>query len=621
MNRRFRPGALAAAILAAVVALTGVTTMAPRPAEAAIGGVTVFDHGVGGYACYRIPAIVRTNAGTLLAFAEGRKGTCADNKDHDLVLRRSTDNGRTWTPAVTEAPKVVAQGIPGGDPNAATTWGNPVPIVIEGSSRVVLLSRYSSKIDDGNDQTPQPPRIPYIQTSTDDGAHWTTPRNLEASIGQGLPGPGHGIQLVGGPVPGRLVAPMWFGNVHRTALVYSDDQGTTWHRGAESPAGADRKAGEASIVERANGQIYAIARDNTTDFPGQTPPTDGRDKVYAVSSDGGLTFDAPFQELPDLVSPTVQGAVLRLRSATQGDKYNRILFSSPSAVNARANMMIRSSYTEGTTYQNTSAGTLIYAGPTAYSDLVEANSGQIGLLYERGVDNPYQTIRYSWFTEADLGLPDSYTGGVATPDMSGHGNTSRIRGGATTVAGRFGQGVRLDGVDDYVQAPFAEKLAVNAGDFTVMAWVKYSATTGNHPIFWAYNVGDGFSQVWLRAEPESNRIRGFIGSGAKVATVQTTKAYNDGQWHHVVLQRSGSKLNLRVDGTVTEAPSLTGTVSPGRPFFVHIGRRIDGAQHLNGTLDEVRLYTRALTKEELDSIQAGNATGIPGAVLRLPLDS
>ncbi|GAB3941221.1 exo-alpha-sialidase [Kribbella albertanoniae] len=606
-----------------LIASVGLAPVATRQAEAAISGTTVFEGGVGGYACYRVPAIVRTTKGTLLAFAEGRQGNCLDNGDHNLVLRRSTDNGRTWVPAVTQAPIRVASGIPGGDKHAPTTWGNPVPIVDQESERIVLLSRYSPEISDGDPTTPGPPRLPYLQISIDDGLEWSTPRNLSSEVGQGMPGPGHGIQLADGPAAtrGRLVAPMWFGGFHRTALVYSDDGGLTWARGAESPAGADRMAGEPNAVERANGQIYVLARDNKADYPGTSEPYDGRDKVYAVSSDGGLTFDAEFKKLPNLESPVVQSAVLRLRSTAHGDKYNRILLSSPS-VNARERMMIRSSFDEGVNYQDTSGGTLIYSGPSGYSDLVEANSGQIGMLYERGVSKYYESIRYASFTEADLGLPDSYTGGVATPDLSGHGNTSRIRGGATTVAGRFGQAVRLDGTDDYVQVPFAESMAVNAGDFTLAAWVKYSATTGNHPIFWAYNVGENFSQVWLRAEPEGNRVRGFISHQNKTAVVQTSNAYNDGQWHHVVLKRAEGVLSLSVDGVTNPnvAAAPAGSVSPGRPFHVHIGRRLDGGQHFAGALDEVRLYTRALSDTELKSIRIDNAANIPDAILRLPLE-
>ena len=58
--------------------------------------IPVFTAGEEGYACYRIPAIVTTLEGTLLAFAEARRKNCGDAGDIDLVLKRSTNGGKTW---------------------------------------------------------------------------------------------------------------------------------------------------------------------------------------------------------------------------------------------------------------------------------------------------------------------------------------------------------------------------------------------------------------------------------------------------------------------------------------------------------------------------------------------
>ena len=58
----------------------------------------VFVSGTGVYHTYRIPAVIMTPKGTLLAFCEGRKSSRSDHGDLDLVLRRSTDDGQTWTP-------------------------------------------------------------------------------------------------------------------------------------------------------------------------------------------------------------------------------------------------------------------------------------------------------------------------------------------------------------------------------------------------------------------------------------------------------------------------------------------------------------------------------------------
>ena len=69
-------------------------------------------------------------------------------------------------------------------------------------------------------------------------------------------------------------------------------------------------------------------------------------------------------------------------------------------------MMVRSSYNEGANWTGVNDGGVIFAGESAYSDLVELANGRIGLLYERGEDNPYQLIVFNHFLESDLGMPN-----------------------------------------------------------------------------------------------------------------------------------------------------------------------------------------------------------------------
>jgi sialidase-1 len=186
-----------------------------------------------------------------------------------------------------------------------------------------------------------------------------------------------------------------------------------------------------------------------------------------------------------------------------------------------------------------------------------------------------------------------------------------VRGGATVAAGKFGNGLALDGVDDYVEVPFDRSIDLGADDFTMMTWIRYGATTGSHAILWAYRTGSGTTpQVWLRAEPESNRIRALMSVDRFNVTVQSTSAYNDDQWHHVVLQRVQGKLRLLVDGVeVGSATAPPGSVTAGKEFGVqgiHVGQRVDGANRFQGTLDEVRIYRRALSDAELQQIRETN---------------
>ncbi|MET9270682.1 sialidase family protein [Kribbella sp. NPDC003557] len=591
--------------LVAALALAALALAAPAPpARAAVTQAVLFNKGDAGYGCYRIPAIVKTKAGTLLAFAEARRAWCADSQEIDLVMRRSEDDGRTWS-----ATQTVLSGTDT-DPNAVATRGNPAPIVDYETGRIVLLST----MDPG---TTTRPRTPYVQVSDDDGKTWSKAQNIGDQIddpawGWYATGPVHGIQLTRGAHAGRLVAGTNYDNgagKNAGQLVYSDDHGVTWHKGA-TDLRSDATPQEISVVEKVDGGVYAGARNNAG--------TSGASRMAAVSNDGGQTFSAPFATIAGLTTPVVQGSLQRLKAVDRGDKYNRILFAAPADPDRRRYLTIRSSFDEGKTWQTVAEGTRITSDWSGYSDLAILDTGEIGLLYEGGSVDARDQIRFARFTESDIGLPDAPLG-PTTPDVSGYGNDSYLRGGTTAVTGKFGQARDLDGVDDAIQLPFAESLATDAGDFTAMAWIKYGASTADQAIFWAYGINE-FSQFWLRAEPADSRIRGLITTGGTTAAVQTTKAYNDNAWHHVALQRKAGTLSIWVDGA--QAASITaptGSVSPGRPFKMYVGQRLDGAHHFDGSLDEVRIYKRALTATELNSIRTSNSTTVPDAVLDLPL--
>lgn len=589
-------------LVAALVAAT-LTLPAP-PAHAAVIQTVLFNKGDAGYGCYRIPAIVKTKTGALLAFAEARRSWCADSQEIDLVMRRSDDDGRTWS-----APQTVLSGTDS-DPNAVATRGNPAPIVDYETGRIVLLST----MDPG---TTSRPRTPYVQVSDDDGRTWSKARNIGDQIddpawGWYATGPVHGIQLTRGAHAGRLVAGTNYDNgagKNAGQLVYSDDHGVTWHKGA-TDLRSDATPQEISVVEKVDGGVYAGARNNAG--------TSGASRMAAVSNDGGQTFSAPFATIVGLTTPVVQGSLQRLRAVDRGDKYNRILFAAPADPDRRRYMTIRSSFDEGKTWQSVAEGTRITSDWSGYSDMAVLDTGEIGLLYEGGTVDARDQIRFARFTENDIGHPDAPLG-PTTPDVSGLDNDSYLRGGTTAVSGRFGQARDLDGVDDAIQLPFAESLAVGAGDFTAMAWIKYGASTTQQAIFWGYGINT-YSQFWLRAEPADSRIRGLITTNGNTAAVQTTRAYNDNAWHHVALQRKAGTLSIWVDGT--QAASVTapaGSVSPGRPFKMYVGQRLDGAHHFDGALDEVRIYRRALTATEINSIRTTNSTSVPNAVLDLPL--
>ncbi|MBZ6101436.1 exo-alpha-sialidase [Streptomyces olivaceus] len=568
----------------------------------------------GGYACFRIPAVVRTADGTLLAFAEGRVLDCGDAGDIDIVLKRSTDGGRTWGPL-----QVVDDG--GGD-----THGNPAPVVDRATGRVLLLETYNAGRTDAANCAVPCARTPHLQYSDDDGRTWSAPRDLGPEIRPPdwnswyATGPVHGVQLTGGAHPGRLVvgvnAESWDGGrltANHAALVVSDDGGAHWKVGATDtwPVAADgtfrQKPSELTLAERADGALLVSGREEQG--------TDLGHRTQALSRDGGDSFTAPFRALPDLYAPQVQGAVLRL-----GD---RLLLSAPADPDRRRTMTVRSSYDGGATWEGADRGAVVTRDWSGYSDLVPVDDGgTVGLLYEAGTADARDEIRFARFTGDWLGARRAAD--PTTPDLAPGAAPASVLGGASATAGAEGGALALDGADDAVRLPHDARLPLGDGEFTASLRFRYTEDGGEQPLLWMGGIGTSQPQVWLRAEPDHGRVQGLItardGAAApRSAWVRTDGALNDGGWHEVALRRGGGRLTLFVDGTaVAEAADVPGSVSRDSPFGVHIGERMDGRARLTGAVDEVHVWNRALTDEEI--AVGPPPSGTADTVVHLPLD-
>lgn len=342
----------------------------------------VFVAGEDGYHTYRIPSIIATPSGSLLAFAEARKGGAGDAGDIDLVARRSDDGGRTWGPM-----SVI------GD-NGPNTFGNPCPVVDRDTGTIWLLTTHNRGTDHERDilaGTSAGTRTVWVLRSTDDGRTWSTPAEITGSAKQAdwtwyATGPGIGIQLRGG----RLVIPANHAvagtQVHRSHVLYSDDHGTTWRIGGISADGTN----ESQAVELADGRVMLNMRNH--------PPRAPNRRQVAVSADGGLTFAMPRIDAA-LPEPPAQASVLRYTMQATGGR-NRLLFSNPSG-RGRERMTIRLSEDEGETWP---VWRVLHEGPAAYSCLVVLRDGTIGVLYERGQRTAYERITFArldlaWLTQ------------------------------------------------------------------------------------------------------------------------------------------------------------------------------------------------------------------------------
>jgi sialidase-1 len=602
------PSALATALLALSFAVPAAAPAAQAPEFTQ--QVLFRADQESGYACFRIPAIVRTTDGTLLAFAEGRVRNCGDAADIDIVLKRSTDGGRTWGPL-----RVVNDG--GGD-----THGNPAPVVDRTTGRVLLVETYNTgRADDAGCAIPCD-RAPHLQHSDDDGLTWSAPRDLTAEIRPAgwnswyATGPVHGVQLATGAHAGRLVlgvnAESWDdGRVaaNHAALVVSDDGGAHWRVGATDtwPVADDgtfrQKPSEVTLAELADGTLLVSGREQDG--------TDLGHRAQTVSRDGGDSFAAPFEALPDLYTPQVQGALLRL-----GD---RVLLSAPADPDRRRTMVIRSSWDSGATWDSVDRATVVTRDWSGYSDLTALDETTVGLLYEAGTADARDEIRFARF--GTDWLQPRRGADPTTPDLSPGARPAAVLGGAAPTDGAVGGALAFDGVDDEVRLPYRDRLPLGAGDFTASLRFRYTAGSGEQPLLWMGGIGTRQPQVWLRAEPGQDRVTGLMtareGAAApRSAYVRAAGAHNDGRWHRLVLRRGGGRLALFLDGVRTEAADVPGSVSRDSAFGVHVGARMDGRAHFTGALDDVRVWGRALTDAEVAAAEppAGDS------VLTLPLD-
>jgi sialidase-1 len=338
----------------------------------------LFTSGQGGYARYRIPALIVTVEGTVLAFCEARQFTGRDSDQIDLFVRRSLDGGRTFG-----AVQVVT---------TQRDWvcGNPAPVVNADTGTIWLLfcknHRYGDEtmICQG-----QAPRTVWVTHSDDDGVTWSEPHEITSAVKPSnwswyATGPGHGIQLRSG----RLVVPCDHivlergsrQDPHHSHVLYSDDHGQTWQVGGIASAGTN----ECTAFEGEEGRLCLNCRNQARLAEG------GNYRAVTWSSHGGLTF-SPVVHDAALLEPVCQASTCRLDEVGCGR--SRVLFSNP-ASRTRDHLTVRLSYDEGQTWP---LARVLHAGPAAYSDLCVTGEGWILCLYECGSEGPYEAISLARF--------------------------------------------------------------------------------------------------------------------------------------------------------------------------------------------------------------------------------
>jgi sialidase-1 len=372
----------------AAVLLCGLLFAVPaRAGEPWLEKADLFEAGKGGHKLYRIPGLVVTARGTVLVYCEARRHTGLDWDDIEILLRRSTDGGTTWSepkPLPRPAgpfgrnPAAVARGLAH---EGEITFNNPVAIADRGGPVHFLYC-----VDYGRC---------FCLRSDDGGATFGPPVEITRTFEQfhkdydcrvfGT-GPGHGIQLK----DGRLVVPAWLStgagnNAHHPSVVAtigSDDGGKSWRRGDIVANETDSllDPSETVVAQLADGRVMVNMRN-------QSPQ---HRRAVAFSPDGMTGWTRPVFD-DQLREPICMASLCRLSEKGPSDR-NRLLFANPDnpdvgqngaagRMYARKNLTVKLSYDEGRTWP---VSRVLEPGTSGYSDLAVGPDGTIYCLYERG---------------------------------------------------------------------------------------------------------------------------------------------------------------------------------------------------------------------------------------------
>jgi sialidase-1 len=381
------------------------SSMLGMSAQADVFSLPVWENTETSYHNFRIPSVIVSTKGTVLAFCEGR-GAHGDSGNIDLIMKRSTDNGQTWS----EQAVVWSDG--------ENTCGNPCPVVDEETGRITLLMTWNhgeSHEDNIMADTALDTRRPYVCYSDDDGLTWSKPKDIakQAKVpewGWYATGPGFGIQLKSEKYKGRIIIPANHsydtddvelqidgGQGYGAHVLISDDGGEAWRMSEPIRPNCN----ESQVVELSDGTLMM----NMRSYSGL------HCRAYSYSYDGGETWSEVRQAL-QLVEPRNQGSIIKFGEYQDKTMY---LFSNAASVATRAAMSVKASFDDCTSWSNMK---LVSGERAQYSCLTVLPNGNVGLLYEiGGSDWSDLGIRFISFPADELFKP----GPLLDNDPQGYG--------------------------------------------------------------------------------------------------------------------------------------------------------------------------------------------------------
>jgi sialidase-1 len=350
--------------------------------------VPVYVSGIEGYKSFRIPAIIKAPNGDLLAFCEGRVNGAGDYGNIKIVLKRSSDKGKTWSPL-----QLVAS-------NDSLQAGNPAPVVDLTDPRFpqgrIFLFYNTGNGHEMELRKGKGHRDVFYKTSIDKGKSWSEPTDITTQVNRiNQPEinplwkfkedwrtyantPGHAMQFENGKYKGRIYVaanhssgdPKPELRDYQTHGYFTDDHGATFHLSETVPF---EGSNESTAAELSDNSLMMNSRNQT-----------GKYRVVSLSKDGGETWDTTFVDhnLPD---PICEGSLLNI-----GTKKGKsvLAFCNNDDTNSRDSLTLRISFDDGKTWKKKF---LIDPKNTGYSDIEKISKKKIGVLYEA---NGYKEIRF-----------------------------------------------------------------------------------------------------------------------------------------------------------------------------------------------------------------------------------
>lgn len=304
-----------------------------------------------GSANWRIPALLCLDDGTLLAVNDKRKYNETDlPQDIDIVVRRSSDLGNSWT-----EPETIIAGT-----GVGRGYGDPALVQCANGDVLCAFAGHNGYFQ----STPENPICVYLKRSTDRGKTWGDTLNLTSVVwGQsGYHGAfvasGNGLCLKHGEHSGRVLfaaAVLRNGqNVSDNFVIYSDDNGHSWQRSEMAFSAGD----EAKLMELTDGRVLISVRRSGA-------------RGYNISSDGGHTWGTQ-GDWPEMTVNACNGEMLRFDDTT-------LLHSIPNSTERR-NVSVFTSNDEGASWHSPVA---LFEGPSVYSSMTLLPDGTVGAYIER----------------------------------------------------------------------------------------------------------------------------------------------------------------------------------------------------------------------------------------------